>query len=100
MNKFIVSKLLVLDAGGVPGTTGIFDGNLHAIGSYDECVGIEVKDEKICGIESPDFRGRYALATLAPVAAKPEETETAKEEFRFENFGIHLAVFRQVFTYK
>ncbi len=75
----------MLDAGGVPGTTGIFDGNLHAIGSYDECVEIEVKDEKICGVEIPDFRGRYMLATLAPVPAKSEESRTAEEEFRSEN---------------
>ena len=89
----------MLDAGGVPGTTGIFDGNLHAIGSYDECVGIEVKDEKICGVEIPDFRGRYALATLAPLAAKAEESRTAEEEFRFENFGIPFNSFWQVLAY-
>ncbi len=61
----------MIDASGVPGTTGIFAGNLHAIGSYDECVNVEVKDQKFCGINIPQFVGRYVLATLVP--ATPSE---------------------------
>ena len=59
----------VIDASGGPGTTGLFDGNVHAIGSFDECVAIEVVDQEVCGFKVPDFRGRYVLATLMPVAA-------------------------------
>ena len=70
----------MIDANGLPGTTGVFEGNLHAIGSYDECVKIDVKEQAICGVKIPEFKGRYALATIALVAVG-DANDTAK---RFE----------------
>ena len=68
----------MIDASGIPGTTGIFDGNLHAIGSYDECVAVDVKDEKFCGINIPQFKGRYVLATLVPVTVSNDTKKSMK----------------------
>ena len=69
----------MIDANGLPGTTGVFEGNLHAIGSYEECIKIEVKNQSICGIQIPDFRGRYALATITLSAASGNGPNTTGE---------------------
>ena len=67
----------MIDANGLPGTTGVFEGNLHAIGSYDECMKIDVKGQTICGVKIPEFKGRYALATIT-LGAGGDAKDTAK----------------------
>ena len=56
----------MIDASGIPATTGIFEGNLHGLGSFDACVAIKVVGQKILGIDIPDFKTRYVMATLMP----------------------------------
>ena len=78
----------VIDASGVPGTTGLFDGNVHALGSFDACVAVDVVDKKFCGVNIPEFRGRYVLATLMPFATPPSSKNQTGKNFRSASFRV------------
>ena len=55
----------MLDATGKLGGSGFFDGNLHAIGTFEECLPIDVPASKEPNhVPHPKFVGKYFLAKL------------------------------------
>ena len=57
----------VLDASGKFGSSGIFEGNLNAIGTFDECLPIEFEGNSSTGIdcwEIPSFEGKFFVGEI------------------------------------
>ncbi|XP_037075314.1 nose resistant to fluoxetine protein 6-like [Pollicipes pollicipes] len=70
--------IAMLDASGkLP--DGILMGNIHAFGSYDECLAVEVRLNASRHPELPErglhFRGRYAMTVVSPPAARGGQAE-------------------------
>ena len=63
----------MLDATGKPGASGLLTGNVHALGSFDECLSIQVKDNppQADGQLVPNFQGRYVMAMLGAQFSNP-----------------------------
>jgi hypothetical protein len=91
----------VLDATGKPGGSGLLTGNVHALGSFDQCMSIQVKDSPplSSGHQVPDLQGRYVLAMLeAQLLNQVPNTQTSEPLMMnvFDSYSQREAVSKQI----
>ena len=88
--------IAVLDATGKPGASGLLTGNVHALGSFDECLSIQVKDSPplSAGHQVPNFQGRYVMAMLGAALLNPGQIKNSSKPAMmnvFDSYGQRKA---------